>query len=102
MKQVGSRGLLKEVFGKTSDQLDNELDDAKSKGVGLKSDMEAAKANHTEQKDRRDKSFVVKAEAAVKGKTRQSVASKERSQHPDQANTVKTQRDYKEAGKSKE
>ena len=77
MRQVGSRGLLKEIFGKTSEQLDNQLDAAKSKGVGLKSNMEVAKADHVEQKDRRDKSkaLVAKAQAAVKGKTRQSVTS---------------------------
>jgi hypothetical protein len=39
--------------------------------------MEVAKADHVEQKDRRDKSkaLVAKAQAAVKGKTRQSVTS---------------------------
>jgi len=101
MRQVGSRGLLKEVFGKTSEQLDNELDDAKSKGVGLKSDMEAAKASYSEQKDRRDKSkaIVAKAEAAAKGKTRQSVASERK-----EANTriKKTQSELGETTKKLE
>ncbi len=101
MRQVGSRGLFKEFFGKTSEQLVNELDITESISEGLKLEMEAAKANHAEQKDMCDKSkaLVAKAEAAAKGKTRQSVASERK-----EANTriKKTQSELSEITKKLE
>ena len=75
LREIHLRGVLKRLFSRSAEQLNKDLDMLKSRQVKLKADLDSAKKHCADQQRRFDESLslVAKAEAAVHGKTRQSV-----------------------------
>ena len=79
LREIHLRGVLKRLFSRSAEQLNKDLDMLKSKQVKLKADLDSAKKHCADQQRRFDESssLVAKAEAAVHGKTRQSVEAEQ-------------------------